>query len=118
MFIVTFVLGITTFKQTKKTSDIGISQEFADNEQQNVMQDISDDELLKEEISDILKNEIETEDKKQENIIVDEPVIENNINYLGYGILGISCIFLTITIIFVIILKKYQLNLRKKSSNK
>lgn len=118
MFIVTFVLGIAIFKQTKKTSDIGISQEIADNEQQNVMQGISDDELLKEEIYDILKNEIETEDKKQENIIVDVPVIENNTNYLGYGILGISFIFLIMTIIFAIILKKYQLNLRKKSSNK
>lgn len=40
MFIVTFVLGIATIKQTKKTSDIEISQEIADNEQQNVMQDI------------------------------------------------------------------------------
>lgn len=118
MFIVTFVLGIATFKQTKKTSDIEISQEIADNEQQNVMQDISDDELLKEEVSDILKNEIETEDKKQENIIVDDPVIENNTNYLGYGILGISSAFLITTIIFAIILKKYQLNSRKKSSKK
>ena len=118
MFIVTFVLGIATFKQTKKTADIEMGQEIADNEQQNVMQDISEDELLKEEISDTLKNEIETEDKKQENIIVDVPAIENNTNYFGYGILGISFVFLIITIIFAIILKKYQLNLRKKSSNK
>lgn len=118
MFIVTFVLGIATFKQTKKTSDIEISQEVADNEQQNVMQDILEDELLKEDMSDILNNKIETEDKKQENIIVEVPIIENNINYLGYGILGISAMFLIVTIIFAIILKKYQLNLRKKSSNK
>lgn len=112
MFIVTLVLGIATFKQTQKTADQEIHQENSDNEQQN----ISEDELLKNAIEDIEINDIETENKTQENIIIEEPMVENNLNYLGYGILGISFIFLIVTIIFAIILKKYQLNLRKKSS--
>ncbi|MGN1300949.1 MAG: RNA polymerase sigma factor, partial [Clostridia bacterium] len=112
MFIVTFILGIATFKQTQKTADQEINQENSDSEQQN----ISEGELLKNEMEDIEINDIETENKTQENIIIEEPIVENNVNYLGYGILGISFIFLIVTIIFAIILKKYQLNLRKKSS--
>ena len=61
-------------------------------------------------------DEIKTDEEIKENTTTQEIIIENNVNYLGYGIMSISAVFLTLTIIFAIILKKHQLNSRKKSS--
>ena len=64
------------------------------------------------------KNEIvaDQETDKQENIIIETPIINNDINYIGMGLMSLSAIFLFITIIFSIIFTKHQLNRRKKLS--
>ena len=113
MFIVTFVLGIATFKQSKKSSDAEMKQEVSDDSVQDSENIYDDTESNK---SEDLKEEILTDDEIHQDIIVEEPTINNNVNYLGYGIMGGSSIFLILTIIFAIILKKHQLNSRKKSS--
>ena len=112
MFIVTFVLGITTFNQTKKSSDAEMKQEANDilEDKENIS---SDTESSK---SENVMEDVNTDNEIHQDIIVEEPITNNNVNYLGYGIMGVSSIFLALTIIFVIILKKHQLNSRKKSS--
>ena len=112
MFIVTFVLGITTFKQTKKSSDAEMKQEANDilEDKENIS---SDTESSK---SENVMEDVNTDNEIHQDIIVEEPITNNNVNYLGYGIMGVSSIFLALTIIFAIILKKHQLNSRKKSS--
>lgn len=112
MFIVTFVLGITTFNQTKKSSDAEMKQEANDilEDKENIS---SDTESSK---SENVMEDVNTDNEIHQDIIVEEPITNNNVNYLGYGIMGVSSIFLALTIIFAIILKKHQLNSRKKSS--
>lgn len=112
MFIVTFVLGITTFNQTKKSSDAEMKQEANDivEDKENIS---SDTESSK---SENVMEDVNTDNEIHQDIIVEEPITNNNVNYLGYGIMGVSGIFLALTIIFAIILKKHQLNSRKKSS--
>lgn len=114
MFVVTFVLGIATFKQTKKSSNAEIKQEASDDPVQDKENIYDDTESNK---SEDLKEEILTDEEIHQDIIVEEPIINNNVNYLGYGIMGVSSIFLTLTIIFAIILKKHQLNSRKNHLN-
>lgn len=106
MSIITFILGIFTIKQTKK---IG-SQITIDIENQNgsFENNISNNKF---------ENTISTENEQiQENIGIPDVEINYNMNYLGYGLLSISAIFFIITIIFLIILKKYQLKLKRKTS--
>ena len=113
MFVVTFVLGIAIFKQTKKSSDAEMKQEANDNileDKENISNDTESNK------SENAMEDIITDDEEHQDIIVEEPAINNNVNYLGYGIMGVSSIFLALTIIFAIILKKHQLNSRKKSS--
>lgn len=112
MFIVTFVLGITTFNQTKKSSDAEMKQEANDivEDKENIS---SDTESSK---SENVMEDVNTDNEIHQDIIVEEPITNNNVNYLGYGIMGVSGIFLALTIIFAIFLKKHQLNSRKKSS--
>ena len=112
MFVVSFILGITTFKQTKKSSDAEMKQEANDivEDKENIS---SDTESSKSE--NVMKD-VNTDNEIHQDIIVEEPITNNNVNYLGYGIMGVSSIFLALTIIFAIILKKHQLNSRKKSS--
>ena len=112
MFIVTFVLGIATFKQTKKSSDAEMKQEANDilEDKENIS---SDTESSK---SENIMEDTNTDNEIHQDIIVEEPITNNNVNYLGHGIMGVSSIFLALTIIFAIILKKHQLNSRKKSS--
>ena len=61
-------------------------------------------------------DEINIDEEIKENDTTQEIVIESNIDYLGYGMMSISAVFLTLTIIFAIIKKKHQLKSRKKSS--
>ena len=84
-------------------------------ENENKTEDVSGSPP-KEELKD--KNEIvaEQEIQKEENIIVIEPIVSNNVNYIGISLMSISSIFLIITIIFSIIFTKHQLNRRKKLS--
>lgn len=112
MFIVTFVLGIATFNQTKKSSDTEMKQEANDilEDKENISNDTESNK------SENKMEDVNTDNEIHQDIIVEEPIINNNVNYLGYGIMGVSSIFLALTIIFAIILKKHQLNSRKKSS--
>lgn len=125
MFIVTFILGIVSFKYTNKISNNIINQE----EVQDKNEESINDNFKEESINNSLKDEdvmnkiekeendeIKTEEEIKENITTQEPIIESNVNCFGYGIMSISAVFLTLTIIFAIILKKHQLNSRKKSS--
>lgn len=112
MFIVTFIIGLSTFKRRCKSSNL-IEDEFhMDNfeEQQEIAGNIKDETTKGDNYGEII------EDKTEENIIVEEPIMEENLNYLGYSLLGISMVFLILTIIFSIILKKHQLKRKQKSS--
>lgn len=113
MFIVTFLSSIFTFKNKKKSS--------IDTELKEDVEDVTKDENIagapqKEEHKD--KNEIvvDQETNKQENIIIETPSINNDINNIGIGLMSLSAIFLFMTIIFSIIFTKHQLNRRKKLS--
>ena len=116
MFIITFLSSVFAFKNGKKSSD------SIDTEQKQEIEDVNKNEDIagtppKEEHKDkteLLEDQVT---EKQENIIVEEPVIiNNNTNYLGIGLMSISSIFLIITITFSIIFAKHQLNRRKKLS--
>ena len=129
MFIVTFILGIVSFKATNKISNNIINQEEVQDKSENKNEESINDNFKEESINNSLKDEdtmnkiekeendeIKTEEEIKENTTTQEPIIESSVNYFGYGIMGISAVFLTLTIIFAIILKKHQLNSRKKSS--
>ena len=113
MFIVTFLSSIVAFKNKKKSS--------IDTELKEEVEGVIKDENVagtppKEEYKD--KNEIVTdqETQRQENIIVETPSINNDINNIGIGLMSLSAIFLFMTIFFSIIFTKHQLNRRKKLS--
>lgn len=110
MSIITFVLGIVSFKKTNKTPNGVINQEEMQDKNENKNEESMNDSFKEE------NDEIKTDEEIKENTTTQEIIIENNVNYLGYGIMSISAVFLTLTIIFAIILKKHQLNSRKKSS--
>ena len=131
MSIIAFIIGLSTFKQAK--SSPAIEQEQKEPEQDVTNNQISkpqgtigedNDEELKSELQetqnttnqfqDNTENIIIEEPDNAENIIIEEPIVHQHLNYLGVGFLSISFIFFIATI--VIILKKYQLKLRKKSS--
>lgn len=131
MSIVAFIIGLETFKQAKSSPTI--EQEQKEPEQDVTNNQISkpqgtigedNDEELKSELQetqnttnqfqDNTENTIIGEPDNTENIIIEEPIVHQHLNYVGVGFLSISFIFFIATI--VIILKKYQLKLRKKSS--
>lgn len=116
IFIVTFALGIFTFKKFSKTVKKEISNEIVE-DNKDTSENLRKDEIKKDEAEYIETDDIETKNQTQENTIVGEPIISHDVNYLGYGIMGISTIFLILVIIFSIFLAKHQLNAKKKSSN-
>ena len=120
---------IVSFKATNKISNNIINQEEVQDKSENKNEESINDNFKEESINNSLKDEdtmnkiekeendeIKTEEEIKENTTTQEPIIESSVNYFGYGIMGISAVFLTLTIIFAIILKKHQLNSRKKSS--
>ena len=114
MFIITFVTSIFAFKNGNKSS-----KPMDAEDQLEVEENRQDEEVagsLKEEFKD--KNQIiaDEEIQKEENVIVVEPVITDNINYIGIGLMSISGIFFIITITFLIIFTKNQLKGRKNLS--
>ena len=115
MFIVTLLSSIFVLKNGKKRENAMDAEE-----KQEIVENINKGEAAvgnnKEEHKD--KNEFVTDQEtdKQENIIVEEPVINYNPNYIGIGLMSLSSIFLIITITFSIIFTKHQLNIRKKLS--
>ena len=111
MFVVTFLSGMWVFKNGEKLSnatDSGENQEIGN---------INKDEEIEGNPPKEDKNELfEEETDKQENIIVEDPVINDSPNHIGIGLMSVSFIFLIITITFSIIFTKHQLNRRKKLS--
>ena len=115
MFIVTFLSSILAFKNVKKFSNV-MDEEIKQENTENVS---NGEEALgsnKEEYKDKSEVSIEQEIQKDENIIVEETLINSDLNYVGIGLISISCIFFIITMTFLIIFTKHQLNRRKKLS--
>jgi len=121
MSIVTFLIGIATFKQTK--SDIKIEQDVTENENITIESDTErfedNQSMLETADKDKVESNINNETQNSvgiENAIIEQTIIESQPNYIGIGFFSISFICLILTIIFAIILKKHQLNSRLKSS--
>jgi len=121
MSIVTFLIGIATFKQTK--SDIKIEQDVTENENITIESDTErfedNQSMLETADKDKVESNINNETQNSvgiENTIIEQPIIESQPNYIGIGFFSISFVCLIFTIIFAIILKKHQLNSRLKSS--
>lgn len=120
MFIVTFIIGIKTFANGKKSNNaeqIVQDENITENNTtlpESVIQGTHRDEEYKgkEEFLD-KSDKNETSDNQE---IVVQDVIETNTNYIGIGFLGISALFFIITITFSIIFAKHQLNRKKKAS--
>ena len=120
MFIITFVIGIKTLFNKKVSDKVEQDKTIGNNTTEQTGENTNAEtkkgqENLKDEVkSDV----IESQDKETRNEIniVSQPTNTEIINNSGVCILSISFIFLIITIIFSIILAKYQLKLRKKLS--
>lgn len=110
MFIITFVLGIATLKNQKKSAPIIKEDENFNN--------ITGEDTANKENDRIDTNEVIQDNENTdsfENVIIEDTNI-NTTNYLSIGIFSISAIFLAITITFSIFLVKHQLKVKKKSS--
>lgn len=110
MFIITFVLGIATLKNQKKSAPIIKEDENFNN--------ITGEDTANKENDRIDTNEVIQDNENTdsfENIIIEDTNI-NTTNYLSIGMFSISAIFLAITITFSIFLTKHQLNAKKKAS--
>lgn len=114
MFVITLVIGIKTLFNKKITSQESITDNFITEdkvEQDSIQQGVEEENKgFQESITDSTTNRVEEE--KQETIIQEEN-IENNVNYVGIGILSISAIFLVITIIFSILCIKSRIKRNK-----
>lgn len=110
MFIITFVLGIATLKNQKKSAPIIKEDENFNN--------ITGEDTANKENDRIDTNEVIQDNENTdsfENVIIKDTNI-NTTNYLSIGMFSISAIFLAITITFSIFLAKHQLKVKKKSS--
>lgn len=110
MFIITFVLGIATLKNQKKSAPIIKEDENFNN--------ITGEDTANKENDRIDTNEVIQDNENTdsfENVIIEDTNI-NTTNYLSIGIFSISAVFLVITITFSIFLAKHQLKVKKKSS--
>lgn len=110
MFIITFVLGIATLKNQKKSAPIIKEDENFNN--------ITGEDTENKENDRIDTNEVIQDNENTdsfENVIIKDANI-NTTNYLSIGMFSISAIFLAITITFSIFLAKHQLKVKKKSS--
>lgn len=110
MFIITFVLGIATLKNQKKSAPIIKEDENFNN--------ITGEDTENKENDRIDTNEVIQDNENTdsfENVIIKDTNI-NTTNYLSIGMFSISAIFLIITITFSIFLAKHQLKVKKKSS--
>ena len=131
MFIISFIIGVKALfsskqcqdiSQIEKTDDNSVVQVAPDNtiiSEENIFQDksqdynsqTSQDQSIRE---DIITNTIQEDNNTvQENIIYQEQPNNNYNQYVGYSFLGISIIFLSISLYFFI---KYQLKHLKKLS--
>ena len=120
MFIITFVIGIKTLFNKKASDKVEQDKTIGNNTTEQTRENTNDETKKgQENLKDEVKSDAsESQDKETRNEIniVSQPTNTEIINNSGVCILSISFIFLIITIIFSIILAKYQLKLRKKLS--
>lgn len=108
MFIISFISSIYALKSTKKI----ISPIQEENVIENIV--IAADENQKQQYE---KSENTQQNSQEEiNTTIIEETNENEVNYPAIGLMGISTVFLMLTIIFLIIFAKYQLKLKKNLS--
>ena len=108
MFIISFISSIYALKSTKKI----ISPIQEENVIENIV--IAADENQKQQYE---KSENTQQNSQEEiNTTIIEETNENEVNYPAIGLMGISTVFLMLTIIFSIIFAKYQLKLKKHLS--
>ncbi len=108
MFIISFISSIYALKSTKKI----ISPIQEENVIENIV--ITADENQKQQYE---KSENTQQNSQEEiNTTIIEETNENEVNYPAIGLMGISTVFLMLTIIFSIIFAKYQLKLKKNLS--
>lgn len=136
MFIVSLTIGIKTLLTNKKGENITEQESTEQNTQvqedttnstisnENIFQDksesynseITQEESIKQDINTTNTTANITQDTNtttQENTIYERQPTSNNNQYIGYSFLGISIIFLVISLYFFI---KYQLKHLKKLS--
>ena len=120
MFIITFVIGIKTLFNKKVSDKVEQDKTIGNNTTEQTGENTNaETKKGQENLKDEVKSDAsESQDKETRNEIniVSQPINTKIINNSGVCILSISFIFLIITIIFSIILAKYQLKLRKKLS--
>lgn len=120
MFIITFVIGIKTLFNKKASDKVKQDKTIGNNTTEQTGENTNaETKKGQENLKDEVKSDVsESQDKETKNEIniVSQPTNTEIINNSGVCILSISFIFLIITIIFSIILAKYQLKLRKKLS--
>lgn len=112
VFVITFIVGITTLFKKEKTINSSNNSNNSDNTNSNTNKKEEYEQSSKDEI---FKNDVEKEEilnNTKEEIIVDN----SSINYVGVGFLCICTIFLIITLNLLKSFLKYQLNSRKKAS--
>lgn len=117
MFIVTFIIGIKTFTNGKKSNN---AEQIVENE--NIAEDKTN--LPESEIQGTHKDEenkgkeefLDKNESSDKQEIIVQDVRETDINYMGIGFLSISALFFIITITFSIILVKHQLKRKNKAS--
>lgn len=108
MFIISFISSIYALKSTKKIT----SQIQEENVIENIV--IAADENQKQQYE---KSENTQQNSQEEiNTTIIEKTNENEVNYPAIGLIGISTVFLMLTIIFSIIFTKYQLKPKKNLS--
>ena len=106
MSIITFLIGIATFKQTKLSENIEIEQDVANNENITVENDTErfedNQSMLETADKDKVESNINNETQNSvgiENTIIEQPIIESQPNYIGIGFFSISFVCLIFTII-------------------
>lgn len=120
MFILTFAIGISSLFNNKKENnetrqDLLTNNDTTEDKDNNRVENTTD-ETLKQHPAGNASVQIENKiDEALEDTITEE-IHEDNLNYIGIGIIGVSSIFLITTIIFTLLFAKYQLKSKKKPS--
>ncbi len=128
MFIITFVLGIATLKNQKKSAPINKADQDTNNtqitngtehkENQSTTNTPTKNDTEHKENEEFRENEIIKDNESinnVENVIIEDTNIHTS-NYLSIGIFSVSTIFLIFTITFSIFFTKHQLKAKKKAS--
>lgn len=109
MFIISFISSYFVLKNGKKISP-QLKEDISNETKEEIIEDKEFKQDNKNTIIDDKNSQI------QDSIVVETPNVNNT--YLGMSLMGISAIFLILTIIFSIIFTKHQLKRKKKLSKK